>query len=136
MRASSTGVVMALLLVSIGCGQAASPISPSAGSIAGSGLVASRGSSAASTVTNVPMKGTIEGTFTVAGDFPIVSVHLQAEGNATHFGRFTLDFAHSLDLRSGTNVPPSIATLTAANGDTWSPRRTDSRRRSRLLARF
>ena len=104
-----------------GCSQPGSPTSPT--SIASSAQVATTpgaatfaavGSSAA--LTNaVPFKGRLEGTYAGSGEPPLVSVHVEAEGNATHLGRFTLDSRHVVNFVDFTGA--GTAEFTAANGD-------------------
>jgi hypothetical protein len=103
-----------------GCSQPGSPTSPT--SVASSAQVATTpgatfaadGNSAASTKA-VPFKGRLEGTYAGSGEPPLVSVHVEAQGNASHFGRFTLDSQHVVNFVDLTGA--GTAELTAANGD-------------------
>ena len=64
----------------------------------------------------VPFKGSLEGDVTV--DLltpPFVEVDVEADGNATHLGRFTLDIPHLVNRANGTAV--GTYEFTAANGD-------------------
>ena len=64
----------------------------------------------------VPFKGTLEGDVTVTPlDPPFVQVDVDATGNATHLGRFTLDIPHVVDRATRTAV--GAYEFTAANGD-------------------
>lgn len=70
----------------------------------------------------VPFKGRLEGTFTVTpvpGMPPfIVDVLLNATGNATQLGRFTLVFPHRVNRSTVPSTGVGIYHFTAANGDT------------------
>jgi hypothetical protein len=66
----------------------------------------------------VPFKGSLQGTFTVtpvSTPPPIVDIRLSARGNATHLGKFTLDFPHRVNLATGFGA--GAYQFTAANGD-------------------
>ena len=124
MRASLYVASTAVLLVSAGCGQAGIPTSPTP--------LASREASArapeasqrlhqtavnfeASMPREVAVTGRIEGSFSVAGEPPVISVHLEATGNATHVGRFNLVSDHVasfITLRG-----EGTTKLTTPNGD-------------------
>jgi len=103
-----------------GCSQPGSPTSPT--SVASSAQVATTpgatfaadGNSAASTKA-VPFKGRLKGTYAGSGEPPLVSVHVEAQGNATHLGRFTFDSQHVVNFVDLTGA--GTAELTAANGD-------------------
>ena len=104
-----------------GCSQPGSPTSPT--SVASSAQVATTpgaatfaadASSAAATKA-VPFKGRLEGTYAGSGEPPLVSVHVEAQGNATHLGRFTFDSQHVVNFVDLTGA--GTAELTAANGD-------------------
>ncbi|HEX6129752.1 MAG TPA: hypothetical protein VF071_12090 [Candidatus Limnocylindria bacterium] len=65
----------------------------------------------------VVFRGRLDGTVMVTPlDPPLASVHIEASGNATQLGRFTLEIPHLVNqaarMGSGTYV------FTAANGDT------------------
>lgn len=65
----------------------------------------------------VPFRGSLAGTATVTPlDPPMASVLIEASGNASQLGAFTLEFPHLVNqsTRTGTGT----YTLTAANGDT------------------
>jgi hypothetical protein len=62
----------------------------------------------------VPFKGSLEGTVTRSLPPPPISVLVEADGNATQLGRFTVEIPHLV-------VPPNGAGFyhfVAANGDT------------------
>jgi len=69
----------------------------------------------------VPFKGTLEGSYSAAPMNPstpwIVSVQLDATGNATHLGKFTYDFPHVVDRSTVPSIAHGTCTITAANGD-------------------
>lgn len=65
----------------------------------------------------VPFKGSLSGTVTVTPlDPPIASVHIDATGNASLLGRFTLDIPHVVN--QAIRVGAGTYEFTAANGDT------------------
>jgi hypothetical protein len=66
----------------------------------------------------VPFKGSLEGDVTITGAPPIVSVHVDATGNATNLGEFTLAIPHTVDRT--TRTATGTYEFTAANGDTLS----------------
>jgi hypothetical protein len=62
----------------------------------------------------IPFKGRLEGTVTRSLPPPPISVLVEAEGTATHLGRFALDIPHLV-------TPPNASgfyDFVAANGDT------------------
>jgi hypothetical protein len=68
---------------------------------------------------DVPFKGHLEGDVTITPLAPpFVSVVIEATGNATHLGKFTLDMPHVVNRANGTAV--GSYEFTAANGDTLS----------------
>jgi len=66
----------------------------------------------------VPFKGSLDGIVTVTGTPPIVSVLVNASGNATKLGRFSLVIPHLVDRTTRTATGSYF--FTAANGDTLS----------------
>jgi hypothetical protein len=67
----------------------------------------------------VPFKGSLEGVVTITPlTPPFVSVLVEATGNATHLGKFTLEIPHVVDRANGTAT--GSYEFTAANGDTLS----------------
>ena len=104
-----------------GCSQSGSPTSPSSvassaqvATTTGAATFAADASSAAAT-NGVPFKGRLEGTYAGSGEPPLVSVHVEAQGNATQLGRFTFDSQHVVNFVDLTGA--GTAELTAANGD-------------------
>jgi hypothetical protein len=120
MKLSAVVLVVITLLV-IGCSQPASPAGPSpalpgnAASAAGDTV----GGTEKATPVTVPFKGRLQGE----ADPPVFepppstyfTAHLQADGEATHLGRFTMDFSHRVNLVSLVGI--GTAVFTAANGD-------------------
>jgi hypothetical protein len=113
-------LILSTVLVA-GCSQPGSPISPT--SAASSAQVATTPGATLATVGNsaaltnaVPFKGGLEGTYAGSGEPPLVSVHVEVQGNASHLGRFTLDSRHVVNFDDFTGA--GTAELTAANGDT------------------
>jgi hypothetical protein len=65
----------------------------------------------------VPFKGILEGEVTVTPlDPPYVRVHVDATGEATHLGNFTLEIPHKVNRDTRTAI--GSYEFTAANGDT------------------
>jgi hypothetical protein len=65
----------------------------------------------------VPFKGSFEGDVSVTPLAPpFVEVDVEAAGNATHLGRFTLDIPHVVNRATRTAM--GSYEFTAANGDT------------------
>jgi hypothetical protein len=65
----------------------------------------------------VPFKGSLQGVVTMTPlDPPFVSVLVEATGQATQLGRFTLDIPHVVNRSNRTAV--GTYEFTAANGDT------------------
>jgi len=64
----------------------------------------------------VPFKGRLEGDVTITPlDPPYVQVDVDATGNATHLGRFSLDIPHVVNRATSTAI--GSYEFTAANGD-------------------
>ena len=63
----------------------------------------------------VPFLGRLDGVVTMTGVPPIVSALVNATGNATQLGQFTLAIPHTVDLRTMTAT--GSYQFTAANGD-------------------
>src|SRR6187401_2682673 len=102
MRLSIAVIALFLTLASIGCGESASPASPSSFQTGGSSGLAGRPGKAAATI--VPLKGSLHGVADPPvfepPPSPYFSAHLLAEGQATHLGRFTMDFSHRVNLET------------------------------------
>ena len=65
----------------------------------------------------MPFKGDLEGDVTITPLAPpFVSALVEATGNATQLGQFTLDIPHVVDHTNGTAI--GSYEFTAANGDT------------------
>jgi hypothetical protein len=62
-----------------------------------------------------PLKGTVEGEVVRAGQPPNLHVTGTGTGNATHLGRFTVEYDVMVNLAIGEGS--GTATFTAANGD-------------------
>jgi hypothetical protein len=123
-----TAVGVVSLALFAGCSQPVSPTSPTSGAPgAPSTATAARSTTGTGEITGgltiqeVPLKGRYEGSYTFTPDAapsPFASVHLEATGNATHLGRFTLDFPHRVNLAAVPITGVGTAQLTGANGDT------------------
>ncbi len=70
---------------------------------------------AATTEEELPFKGTLKAVETYELVFPNLFVHGDGSGNATHLGRYSVQYDVSVDLLSG-GGPASIQ-MVAANGD-------------------
>ena len=131
MRASFSA--LGLALVSLSCSQVASPTSPSAlRANSQSASLAKLASDATLSAQErqigpahpieVPFKGQFDDGRVISFTpilFPgLWREQIEAEGTASHLGRFTLDINFTLDVFSGNILPPETATFTAANGDT------------------
>ena len=111
MKASFAIAALGVLLCA-GCSQTGSPTEPSlARQLDSPGLGArSHGSQ------EVPFKGRFEGTQTLTPQQPPFGfVDGSATGNATHLGRFTVEFPHTVNFATRTAV--GTFTFEAANGD-------------------
>jgi len=65
----------------------------------------------------VPFRGSLEGSATITPtNPPIVSVHVEATGNGTQLGRFTVEVPHVVN--AATRVGSGSYLFTAANADT------------------
>jgi hypothetical protein len=108
---------LASALVFAACSGPASPTSVP-GANAGTSPSAQPGSTTpVSQSLAVPFKGTLEGNQSVTPlAFPLLAVEGSASGNATHLGRFTAHFPHTVNLTTRDAV--GTYTFTAANGDT------------------
>jgi hypothetical protein len=70
---------------------------------------------AATTEEELPFKGTLQALETYQLVFPTLFIDANGSGNATHLGRYSVQYNVSVDLLSG-GGPASIQ-LVAANGD-------------------
>ena len=67
----------------------------------------------------VPFKGTLAGTVTITPlDPPFASVLIEGTGNATHLGRYSIEFIATVNQATRQGVGPGLLVFTAANGDT------------------
>jgi hypothetical protein len=119
MRLPTAGLLV--IVFSMGCSQTATPTSPSlVARPAESSLAGGAPAVSARAASTVPFKGTLEGIADPPQfeppPSPFFSAHLLANGNATHLGRFTMDYSHRVNLL--TLAGTGIAVFTAANGDT------------------
>ena len=114
----SVGVVGVALFV--GCSQSLTPTSPTSLSSDSMSIASSEASAtragALSNDQEVPFKGRLEGTATVTGTPPFLSVSIEGTGNATHLGRFTVEVPHVVNAMNRTSI--GTYEFTAANGDT------------------
>jgi hypothetical protein len=119
MRSPVAGLVV--IALSVGCSTVPTPTSPSlvaqsADVTLGSGAATISAAAASA----VPFKGGLEGIADPPQFEPppstFFSAHLLASGNATHLGRFTMDYSHRVNLLTLSGI--GTATFTAANGDT------------------
>ena len=108
MRARFAGFTLIVVLAAA-CSQ---PLSPTQ-----SAPLVTTGQTMATTASGsaVPFEGRIEGTYEGVGFPPVITVHLDASGEASHLGRFTLTSVH--DVNFDTFEGQGTATLVAANGD-------------------
>ncbi len=119
MRSSVAGMVV--IALSAGCNTASTPTSPSLVARSAETTAGGGADTLSATSTAVPLKGKLEGN---AEPFPPVitptttflDVHVHAVGNATHLGRFTMDYSHRVILMDLKGTGAAI--FTAANGDT------------------
>jgi hypothetical protein len=68
----------------------------------------------------VPFKGSLEGSYTVTvnpGPPPIGTFEGTGEGQATHLGRFTYEFPHTVNFGAAPPRGDGVYIFTAANGD-------------------
>ena len=74
------------------------------------------GTVAAATGTRaIELKGEFEGSYAGSGEPPLVTVHVEGAGTASHLGRFAFDSTHVVNFIDFTGR--DTASLTAANGD-------------------
>ena len=86
------------------------PTSPSS-AISGTAATEAKGGS------ELPFQGRLEGAATITPlTPPFLSVSIEATGNATHLGRFTVEIPHVVNTTNRTST--GTYEFTAANGDT------------------
>jgi hypothetical protein len=120
MHPSHTAIGVAVAAVLIGCNQPDLPTSPTSDHLLrGPSVAASAGAiNAALSAEVVPFKGRLEGAFTVTFDTPpspFFTVLLEATGNASLLGRFTMEAPHRVNAGTGGAIGTFV--FTAANGD-------------------
>jgi hypothetical protein len=73
----------------------------------------------ASATEQVPFEGALDAVVTITPiNPPVVSVLVEGTGNATHLGRYTLEFTAVVNQATRTGIGPGLMLFTAANGDT------------------
>jgi len=104
----------------VGCSQPITPTSPTSLSSASLSSASSEakvtGAGVRSNHQEVPFKGRLDGTATITGGPPFLSVSIEGTGNATHLGRFTVEIPHLVNTMNRTST--GTYQFTAANGDT------------------
>ena len=120
MHASLTSVGVVGVALFVGCSQPITPTSPTSLSSASLSIASSEakvtGAGVLSSDQEVPFKGRLEGTATITGTPPLLSVSIEGTGNATHLGRFTVEIPHVVNTTNRTST--GTYEFTAANGDT------------------
>lgn len=115
---SVTALVM--LLAATGCGELASPAAPSSVPVNSVSDSPSAAVGSPHSSKTVPFKGRLQGEADPPAfeppPSPFFTAHLSALGEATHLGRFSLDYSHRVNLE--TLVGVGHAVFTSANGDT------------------
>jgi hypothetical protein len=117
MHATAITPVVLTIVVATGC--SSSPTGPTSIRSRAETVASAADLDAGSTTDSLPFRGRLDGTFTADDSaFPIVSVSLEAQGHATHMGRFTMTSEHDIDFLTLRSVPgTATATFVAANGD-------------------
>jgi hypothetical protein len=109
-----------IVLAAAGCGDPASPAGPTSVRLSSASDGAAVAGGSPSSSQTVPFKGSLRGEADPPvfepPPSPYFTAHLQAEGQATHLGRFSMDYSHRVNL--ATLVAIGHAVFTAANGDT------------------
>jgi hypothetical protein len=125
MRLSAVVIALSVALAGIGCGEPRSPASPSSLQPDSSSGVAGTSSNpeatpSASSPVMVAIKGSLQGEADPPvfepPPSPFFTTHLVATGQASHLGRFTLDFSHRVNLDSLEGIGDAVFTF--PNGDT------------------
>jgi hypothetical protein len=100
--------------LSIGCSGPRPTLAPTAVDAGASRALNEASGSVSKTV---PFKGTLEGTSSITPlQPPLASVVVDATGNATHLGDFSIHIPHTVNFATASGV--GTFTFTAANGDT------------------
>jgi hypothetical protein len=122
MRTSLTALAVIFVALAVGCSQPISPASPTSlpsgdTSITPSGGNAISAAGRVAAAEKVPFKGSLEGTATIAPlTPPLASVRIEATGNATQLGGFTVAIPHIVNQTASTGS--GSYEFIAANGDT------------------
>jgi hypothetical protein len=125
MRLSAVVIALSVALASIGCGEPGSPASPSSIRPDSSpGLAGTSGSPDATPSASAPVTVAVKGSLQGEADPPVFepppspffTTHLVATGQVSHLGRFTLDFAHRVNLDTLEGIGDAV--ITFPNGDT------------------
>jgi hypothetical protein len=73
----------------------------------------------ASAAEQVPFKGSLDAVVTITPiNPPVVSVLIEGTGNATHLGRYSVEFTAVVNQATRTEIGSATIVITAANGDT------------------
>jgi hypothetical protein len=110
MRTSLTAPAVIFVALAVGCSQPNSPTSPTSLPSGDTSLTSAAGE-------KVPFKGSLEGTATITPlTPPLASVRIEATGNATQLGSFTVAIPHIVN--QSTSTGSGSYEFVAANGDT------------------
>src|SRR5688572_14715091 len=120
MKTSRLMMMIAVVMLCVGCGESFSPAQPSV-ALGANGVNGTSGSTALSPAArgaqSRPFKGTFEGTQRMTPlTPPFIRVDGEATGTATHLGHFTVVFPHTVNLAAAQGT--GEYTFVAANGDT------------------
>ena len=100
MRSPVAGLVV--IALSVGCNTVSTPTSPSLDARSADVTVGGGADTLSEAASGVPFKGRLEGIADPPQFEPppstFFSAHLLASGNATHLGRFTMDYSHRVNL--------------------------------------
>jgi hypothetical protein len=125
MRLSAVVIALSVALASIGCGEPGSPARPSSlQPDSSSGVAGTSSNPEATPSAPSPVMVAIKGSLQGEADPPVFepppspffTTHLVATGQASHLGRFTLDFSHRVNLDSLEGIGDAVFTF--PNGDT------------------
>jgi hypothetical protein len=119
MKTSGLMMMMAAVVLCVGCGESFSPAQPSGG-LGGNGVSGVSGTRALSQGERDPQprpfKGSFEGTQRATPLAPpFLRVEGEATGTATHLGDFSVEFPHTVNLALARGT--GTYTFVAANGD-------------------
>jgi hypothetical protein len=118
MRALATAIALlsGTAFLSIGCGQTASPISPTSVAAVGTSLTSPTLAVSTAAQHQVPFKGTMQGVDTDSHPTPSsIVVTTDGSGQATHLGRFS--FTQRVTVSFTTSTSLGTSHWVAANGD-------------------